>query len=79
MKKHYKTNIELDEQISEQLKTKDGRQLYWQRLTDESQNYDLTDLLLSSIALEGDIIEFGVWRGHMTKRMAAVVKNAGIT
>ena len=78
MKKQYKTNIELDDQISEQLKTKEGRQLYWHRLIEESQNYDLIDLLLSSIVLEGDIIEFGVWRGHMTKRMAAVVKNADV-
>ena len=76
MKKRYKTLVELDDQISEQLKTKEGRQLYWHRLIEESQNYDLIDLLLSSIVLEGDIIEFGVWRGHMTKRMAAVVKNA---
>ena len=78
MKKRYKTLVELDDQISEQLKTKEGRQSYWRRLIKESQNYDLIDLLLSSIVLEGDIIEFGVWRGHMTKRMAAVVKNAGI-
>ena len=62
MKKRYKTLVELDDQISEQLKTKEGRQLYWHRLTAESQNYDLIDLLLSSIVLEGDIIEFGVWR-----------------
>ena len=78
MKKQYKTLVELDEQISEQLKTKEGRQSYWHRLIKESQNYDLIDLLLSSIVLEGDIIEFGVWRGHMTKRMAAVVKNADV-
>ena len=78
MKKRYKTLVELDDQISEQLKTKEGRQSYWHRLMKESQNYDLIDLLLSSIVLEGDIIEFGVWRGHMTKRMAAVVKNADV-
>ena len=78
MKKQYKTLVELDEQISEQLKTKEGRQSYWHGLIKESQNYDLIDLLLSSIALEGDIIEFGVWRGQTTKRMAAVAKNAGV-
>ena len=78
MKKQYKTLVELDEQISEQLKTKEGRKSYWHRLIKESQNYDLIDLLLSSIALEGDIIEFGVWRGQTTKRMAAVAKNAGL-
>ena len=60
------------------MKTKEGRELYWQSLIDESKSYDLIDLLLNSIVLEGDIIEFGVWRGHMTKRMAAVAKNAGI-
>ena len=78
MKKHYKTNIHRDEQISKQLKTKEGRELYWHSLIDESQNYDLIDLLLNSIVLEGDIIEFGVWRGHMTKRMAAVAKKVGV-
>ena len=34
--------------------------------------------MLKSISLEGDIIEFGVWRGQTTKRMAAVAKNAGV-
>ena len=78
MKKHYETLVQLDEKISEQLKTKEGRESYWHSLLADSQNYDLIDLLLKSIFLEGDIIEFGVWRGHTTKRMAAVAKNAGI-
>ena len=78
MKKHYKALVQQDEQISEQLKTKEGRELYWHSLVDQSQNYDLIDLLLKSMTLEGDIIEFGVWRGHTTKRMAAVAKNAGV-
>ena len=77
MKKHYETLVQLDEQISEQLKTREGREFYWNSLLAESQNYDLIDLLLNSIVLEGDIIEFGVWRGHMTKRMAAVTKDTG--
>ena len=78
MKKRYKTLVHRDDQISKQLKTKEGREVYWYSLIDESQNYDLIDLLLNSIVLEGDVIEFGVWRGHMTKRMAAVAKNAGV-
>ena len=78
MKKHYKALVQQDDQISEQLKTKEGRELYWHSLVDQSQNYDLIDLLLKSVTLEGDIIEFGVWRGHTTKRMAAVAKNAGV-
>ena len=78
MKKRYKALVHLDDQISEQLQSTEGRELYWRSLVDDSQNYDLIDLLLKSIVLEGDIIEFGVWRGHMTKRMAAVAKNAGI-
>ena len=77
MKKRYKTNIEQDDQISEQLKTKEGRELYWHYLVEQSRNFDLIDLLLKSISLEGDIIEFGVWRGYSTRRMAAVAKNAG--
>ena len=78
MKKHYKALVQQDDQISEQLKTKEGRELYWHSLVDQSRNYDLIDLLLKSISLEGDIIEFGVWRGQTTKRMAAVAKNAGV-
>ena len=78
MKKHYKALVQQDEQISEQLKTKEGRELYWHSLVEQSRNYDLIDLLLKSISLEGDIIEFGVWRGQTTKRMAAVAKNAGV-
>ena len=78
MKTHYKTLVHSDDQISKQLETTEGRDLYWQSLIDESQNYDLIDLLLNSIVLEGEIIEFGVWRGHMTKRMAAAAKNAGV-
>ena len=78
MKKRYKILVHTDDQISKQLETTEGRDLYWQSLIDESQNYDLIDLLLNSIVLEGEIIEFGVWRGHMTKRMAAAAKNAGV-
>ena len=78
MKKHYKALVQQDDQISEQLKTKEGRELYWHSLVEQSRNYDLIDLLLKSISLEGDIIEFGVWRGQTTKRMAAVAKNAGV-
>ena len=78
MKKHYRALVQQDDQISEQLKTKEGRELYWYSLVEQSQNYDLIDLLLKSISLEGDIIEFGVWRGQTTKRMAAVAKNAGV-
>ncbi len=77
MKKQYKSLVKLDEKISEQLKTMEGREFYWHSLLAEAQNYDLIDLLLNSIVLEGDIIEFGVWRGHMTKRMAAVAKEIG--
>jgi len=78
MKKQYKTLVHLDDKISEQLKTDEGRGIYWRSLLQDSKNYDSIDLLLSSISLQGDVIEFGVWRGHMIKRMAATVKNAGI-
>ena len=69
----------MDDLISEQLKTPKGRANYWNSLLDEAENYDLIDLLKNSIDLDGDIIEFGVWRGLMTKRMATVVKTSGNT
>ena len=76
MKKHYKNLVQLDDLISEQLKTPEGRENYWNGLLEDAQKYDLIDLLKKSVNLDGDIIEFGVWRGHMTKRMATVVKNS---
>ena len=76
MKKHYKNLVELDDLISEQLKSPAGRVNYWNSLLEDSKKYDLIDLLKRSVNLDGDIIEFGVWRGHMTKRMATVVKNS---
>ena len=66
----------MDDLISEQLKTPEGRENYWNSLLEDAQKYDLIDLLKKSVNLDGDIIEFGVWRGHMTKRMATVVKNS---
>ena len=78
MKKHYKTLVHLDDKISEKLKTQEGKDIYWQSLLQESKTYDSIDLLLDSIFLQGDVIEFGVWRGHMIKRMAATIKNAGV-
>ena len=51
MKKHYKAIVQQDDQISEQLKTKEGRELYWHSLVEQSQNYDLIDVLLKIISL----------------------------
>ena len=45
MKKQYKKLIELDDQISKQLKTADGRRFYWKNLTEESEKFDLIDLI----------------------------------
>ena len=77
MKKHYIENIQQDSRISNQLLTPEGRDHYWDSLLKEAKNYDLIDLLKNSIDLGGDVIEFGVWRGNMTKRIATVVKNSG--
>ena len=44
MKKKYKTLVEIDERISEQLKSEKGRDNYWRSLLDECKNYDLIDL-----------------------------------
>jgi len=76
MKKHYSELIQRDALISNQLRTPEGREHYWGSLLREAESYDLIDLLKKSIDLGGDVIEFGVWRGQMTKRMATVVKNS---
>ena len=75
MKKHYIENIQQDSRISNQLLTPEGRDHYWDSLLKEAKNYDLIDLLKNSIDLDGDVIEFGVWRGNMTKRIATVVNS----
>ena len=77
MKKQYKQLIQLSQRISEQLQTLEGRDRYWKNLINEAKKYDLIDLLCDSLPLDGDIIEFGVWRGDTTKRMAAITKNSG--
>jgi O-methyltransferase len=79
MKKRYRDLIKLDDEITEQLKTSSGRVLYWQSLLDEATKFDLFDVLLDSLQAKGDIIEFGVWRGATTKKMAAVMKDAGFS
>ncbi len=79
MKKHYKKLIQQDAITSSLIRTPEGRENYWNSLLKEAKNYDLIDLLKNSIDLGGDIIEFGVWRGHMTKRMSTVIRNSGAT
>ena len=58
MKKHYKNLVLMDDLISEQLKTPEGRVNYWNGLLEDAQKYDLIDLLKKSVNLDGDIIEF---------------------
>ena len=74
MKKHYSELIQRDALISNQLRTPEGREHYWGSLLREAESYDLIDLLKKSIELGGDVIEFGVWRGQMTKRMLQLSK-----
>lgn len=77
MKKQYKHLMQLSQRISKQLQSLEGREHYWKNLIDDANKYDLIDLLCDSLPLDGDIIEFGVWRGETTKRMAATAKNLG--
>ena len=49
MKKHYKNLVLMDDLISEQLKTPEGRVNYWKGLLEDAQKYDLIDLLKKSV------------------------------
>ena len=78
MKKRYEKLILADEKVSEELKTSEGRENYFQTLLKQSKNYDLYDLLLESLTVQGEIIELGVWRGITTRRIGAVMKRSGV-
>ena len=78
MKKRYEKLILADEKVSEELKTSEGRENYFQTLLKQSKNYDLYDLLLESLTVQGEIIELGVWRGVTTRRIGAVMKRSGV-
>ena len=49
MKKHYSELIQRDALISNQLRTPEGREYYWDSLLQEAESYDLIDLLKKSI------------------------------
>ena len=77
MKKRYKKLILADEKVSEELKTAEGRENYFQTLLRQAKNHDLYDLLIEGLSVPGEIIELGVWRGVTTRRISAVMKKSG--
>jgi len=78
VKKRYEKLILADEKVSEELKTADGKENYFQTLLKEAKNHDLYDLLVESLSVHGEIIELGVWRGATTRRIGAVMKKSGV-
>ncbi|HRK39587.1 MAG TPA: TylF/MycF/NovP-related O-methyltransferase [Burkholderiaceae bacterium] len=68
--------VQIDQAKYSQLETTTGREALWQEIGQECANSSLIGLLEESIALPGEIIELGVYRGASILRLAHAVKSA---
>jgi hypothetical protein len=69
MKRVDRLRIRHDDEIARLMETEAGQAEYWRRLDDECHESPLVWLLEESLALEGDVIECGVYRGGSTRLM----------
>ena len=69
MKRVDRIRIRHDDEIATLMETEAGQAEYWRRLDDECHESPLVWLLEESLALEGDVIECGVYRGGSTRLM----------
>ena len=64
-----------DLRVDVQLATERGRRQYWEGLRAECGRDSLCALLQSTLTLEGDAIECGVYRGDSLQRLACTLKD----
>lgn len=73
MKRYERKRIEADLQTDQLLTSREGQSQYWQMLSDACRSDPKTPLLELALALPGDVIECGVYRGWSTMKMARLV------
>lgn len=69
MKRVDRLRLRMDDEISRLIRTEAGRAAYWSRLDAECNQSPLIGLFEESLALDGDVIECGVFRGSTTRRL----------
>ncbi|MEN0110761.1 MAG: TylF/MycF/NovP-related O-methyltransferase [Planctomycetota bacterium] len=75
--KHERMRQEHDRLLDERLESEEFRAEHWDDLGAEGARDSLVHLLESTLALEGDVIECGVYRGASLFRMARRLKTLG--
>jgi predicted O-methyltransferase YrrM len=63
-----------DLKVDARLATERGRREYWESLATDCRRDSMCGLLESTLALDGDVIECGVYRGASIVRLARVLK-----
>ena len=63
-----------DLKVDARLATERGRREYWESLAADCRRDSMCGLLESTLALDGDVIECGVYRGASIVRLARVLK-----
>ena len=64
-----------DLRVDAQLATERGRRQFWESLQSECARDSKCALLQSTLTLEGDAIECGVYRGASLQRLACTLKD----
>lgn len=75
--KHDLARQQADQQLDERLTSEAFRDEYWAELGVEGEGDSLIGLLDSTLDLEGEVIECGVYRGSSLFRIAQRLKTAG--
>lgn len=78
MKARDKRRIEVDEKITEMLKSEAQKSKLWAELAVECSKSSLSYLLEQAIQLDGDIVECGVFRGNSIRRIGHSVRDSGL-
>lgn len=77
MKTYERRRIERDQSIDQLLQTPAGREEYWTQMQELCEQDSMIALLESSMHLDGDIIECGVYRGTSIQKMVRILAEQG--
>lgn len=75
--RHEQERLEHDLKLDEMLQSEAGRSAFWNQLGEQAKGDPLIDLLESTLSLEGDVIECGVYRGSSLFRICRALKAGG--
>lgn len=76
MRRHERKRVEADLRRDVLRQTERGRQQYWQTLRTSTAQASLFSLLESTLSLDGEVIECGVYRGRSALRIARILRES---